>query len=142
MTPRKKRKLTVEQRIDYELEKWGTLLGLSRWQIHYTLVGIHEMNGDYGHGVAAEMYSLWPYLRVKITFNREHLCKITNEQLSEVVLHELVHLIHRPTTQVIINLTGLEGQLMVDYKAAEEGVTDHIAAVMWDLRDWKGLTRG
>lgn len=137
---RKKKKPTIEERIDYELEKWGTLLGLKHWAIQYELVCESEMEGDYGYQAAAQMYSMYPYLRSRVHFNREFICKVENEQLSDIVLHELVHVMHRPTTQVIIGFAGLEGQLMKAYKEAEEGVTDHVAAVLWNLRDWKGLS--
>jgi len=143
MTKRKKKTSpSIDERIEHEVVMWGRALALHAWTFSHSLINEDELGCDYGLQSAAELHSFHPYLRAKINFNKTFIIEADDELLSRTILHEMVHVLQMPVYQVIADVAGADGGLTDKYKIAAEAVTDHISAVMWDLRDWKGLTRG
>jgi hypothetical protein len=80
------------------VKKWAPLLGLGAWNIgiEYTWDSDHIGSGSVIVGGRA--FSLWQYLRGTIHFYLPSLAMYKEDELEEVAVHELLHLIVEQAT--------------------------------------------
>ena len=86
----------IKRKMQVYVRKWSGLLGLQQWTIHVNWNWSNKKDIDSGHIVGGETYTSWPYLRAHIEFFLPDLSAYAEDDLEEVVVHEMTHIL---TTQ-------------------------------------------
>lgn len=99
---------SLQGRIQQLFDEWRPVLGLEGWNI---VITFHKRSAEKGYCITSPKY-----LEAKLGFNlpriREALRKARTEQhwyepLEELVLHEMVHIVHPRSSETSVSQTTL-----------------------------------
>jgi hypothetical protein len=93
------------------VKKWAPLLGLSDWILDVEYTWDSDHSGPPGLIVGGRAFSSWQYLRGILHFFLPSLVHYREEDLEEVAVHELLHLIMEQATYE--EATGLDQERVV-----------------------------
>lgn len=102
----------TKARINRLFDKWRTRLGLNQWRLDV----VWEWNGLQDTDAVASSKASWAYMLGTLTFDLPACTGLDVEQLEEVVIHELLHL--------VVN------EMREDHIDHEERVVSHLTSVM------------
>jgi hypothetical protein len=84
-----------KKRVQKYLRHWKILLGLGVWRIDVEWYDGRLTETRGGHDsrdtVLADIHVSWEYLKATMRVNIEAVSKLSDEQLEEVIIHELLH---------------------------------------------------
>lgn len=115
----------TQRELEAILRLWQGRLGLERWELKV------EWDKPAGEDFEAQIFCSADYDSARIRFEPEW-SKWTREHAHKVIVHELLHALHRDIDNV---LSGLDGQLHRDaqnvvewqYRHALEGMIERLA---------------
>lgn len=103
----------------YYLEKWAEILHLSYWQV--------ELEFSRQTRYAGKIKRDYRYYRAKLTLSS----RIQKEQIEEVILHELIHLlVGEIQNKVFILKDRLTAAELEQIREAEEQVTERLTKIL------------
>lgn len=112
-----------QARFERELQRWVPRLGLEHWllEIDWKREALPPA-GDY-EGAAASVRTLWEYQRAVITVDLSYVAQCSPLALSEVALHELVHVL-------LDELRPPDSEISTDHHQHHEHVTTLVTSAL------------
>lgn len=120
----------TKKRLTKLVAKWKRRLRLEQWAIR-TIFCRHSLAKSAGvsKSAVANCVADWRYLEAAVSFDMPSLAEMNREDLEQVVLHELVHVLVSEMREWQADNTSTEGAM--DH---EERVVTHITNVLWGMR--------
>lgn len=127
------------ERIRKLYEHWSVPCGLTWWkdmQLEY----VNAPNAD-DIRTTASATSSWEYRFATLTFYMPKIAELDDEELEDVLVHEIAHLLVAPITATWRGMP--EDQLRVTYRQLEESTVANMASVLrWTHKAGAGLLDG
>lgn len=115
------------RRITRAIEHWAKALDLDHWNGTVTFFNEREPEslgtGAAHGGVAAEVATVWAYERYEMNVWAPIFAEMTDDELSEAILHEMCHVLIEPATKQSRNKTD---------QALNEMVTTRLTRAIWN----------
>lgn len=82
-----------KKRITPLVREWRERLGLTNWNLthHYHDGTFHLDDGSNSDQAVGACFSRWQYQTIKLDFNAQQTARFDDDELREIVIHELMH---------------------------------------------------